>query len=47
MKVREITEDVDNIYVIEDREGKWLFVLIEYEGELCVARCSRCLANEY
>jgi len=43
MKIKEITDFVDKVYVIEDEEGKWLFTLFEYEGELIVARC---LKNE-
>jgi len=43
MKVKEITDLIDRVYAIEDEEGKWLFVLIECEGELVVARC---LKNE-
>lgn len=43
MKLKEITDLVDRIYVIEDGEGGWHFVIIEFEGELLVARC---LENE-
>lgn len=43
MKVKEISDLVDRIYVIEDGEGKWLFVILDVEGELVVARC---LTNE-
>ena len=42
MKLKEITDDTDRIYVIEEGE-KYLFVLIEIDGELMVARC---LSNE-
>jgi len=39
MKVREISDLVDRIYVIEDGEGKWLFFLIDVENELVVSKC--------
>ena len=43
MKLKEITDLVDRVYVIEDGEGKWHYVLVEIEGELLAGRC---LENE-
>ena len=39
MKLKEITDEVDKVYVIEDGEGKWLYILTEVEGELLAGKC--------
>ena len=47
MNVKDITELVDKIYVIEDEEETWLFVVMEvYGGDILIARCLEVKDND-